>query len=153
MHLQLLGERFILLNEHFGCLPLATHHHIEVLLGLFTSTSQVLLSHSIASNCSPQCYWVAQLHQFALRGVTESLNCIKLPSVALLSRSIASNWSPWRYWAAQFHQFILRGGFEPLSNSMSAFLYRLFWFSDLCKAHFICLAFASHLLSFRIAFA
>ena len=115
MHLQLLGERFILLNEHFGCLPLATHHHIEVFtrpfhfyftsltesLNCINLVSVVLLSRSIASNCSPQCYWVAQFHQIALRGVTESLNSIKLFSAALLSRSIASNWSPWRFWATQ----------------------------------------------------
>ena len=115
MHLQLLGERFILLNEHFGCLPLATHHHIEVFTRpfhfYFTSVieplnfikllSAALLSHSIPPNWSPRRYWVTQLHQFILRGVIESLNCTKLLSVALLSRSIPLNWSPWRFWATQ----------------------------------------------------
>ena len=62
MHLQLLGERFILLNEHFGCLPLVTHHHIEVFTRPF---------------------------HFYFTSVIESLNFIKLLSAALLSRSIA----------------------------------------------------------------
>ena len=167
MHLQLLGERFILLNEHFGYLPLATHHHIEVFTRpfhfYFTSVieslncikllSAALLSRSITSNCSPRCYWVTQLHEIGLRGVIASLNCINLFSVVLLSRSIASNCSPWRYWVAQLHQFALRGGFEPLSNSMSSFLYQLFWFSGCCKAYFICLAFALRLLSFCMLFS
>ena len=139
MHLQLLGERFILLNEHFGCLPLATHHHIEVFTRpfhfYFTSLTEslncikllsvVLLSHSIAPNWSPRCYCVTQLHQIVLRGVTASLNCIKLFSAVLLSHSITSNCSPRCYCVAQLHQIGLRGGFEPLSNSMSSFLYQL----------------------------
>ena len=122
-------------------------------LNFIKLVSAVLLSRSIPLNCSPRCYWVAQLHQFILRGVTESLNCTKLLSVVLLSHSIASICSPRCYWVAQLYQIALRGGSEPLSNSMSAFLYRLCWFSDLYKAYFICLAFASRLLSFRIAFA
>ena len=115
MHLQLLGERFILLNEHFGCLPLVTHHHIEVFTRpfhfYFTSLTEslnstklvsvVLLSRSIPSNCSPRCYWAAQFHQFGLRGVTESLNSTNLLSVVLLSHSISSNCSPRRFWVAQ----------------------------------------------------
>ena len=115
MHLQLLGERFILLNEHFGCLPLATHHHIKVFTRpfhfYFTSVTEslnciqlvsaALLSHSIASIYSPRRYWVTQFHQIALRGVIEPLNCINLLSAVLLSRSIASNCSPRRFWAAQ----------------------------------------------------
>lgn len=145
MHLQLLGERFILLNEHFGCLPLATHHHIEVFTRpfhfYFTSVieplnfikllSVVLLSHSIPLNCSPRCYWVTQLHQIVLRGVIASLNCTKLLSAALLSRSIALNWSPWWFCVTQQLDVVI---------SLSTLLI------------FRSLHSTFHLLSFRIAF-
>ena len=145
MHLQLLEERFILLNEHFGGLPLATHHHIKIFTRpfnfYFTSITEplnstklfsaVLLSRSIPQNCSPRRYWAAQFHQIGLRGVIASLNCTKFLSAVLLSRSIALNWSPWWFCVTQQLDVVI---------SLSTLLI------------FRSLHSTFHLLSFRIAF-
>ena len=120
-----------------------------------------------------KCYWVTQFHQIGLRGLTESLNSIKLISAALLSHSIPLNWPPRRYCVTQFHQFALRSVTESLNSIklVSAVLLSRsitsnwspwrFWATqqlDVGISLSTLLIFRSlhstfHLLSFRIAFS